>query len=43
MTSPEPRPRKWHESLAGMVGAFLFAAILTAPCWGLALLVWVTR
>lgn len=36
-------PKKWHESLTEMVGVVLFAAVLTSPCWGLALIVWATR
>lgn len=43
MTSPEPRPRKWHESLDSAWQAFLFVVLLTSPCWGWALIAWVTR
>lgn len=41
MTQPN---RKWHESLSTVVGAVIFAAILTSPCWAAvlitALIVW---
>lgn len=44
MTEPErTTPAKWHESAAAVIGMVLIVALLTSPCWGFALLVWVTR
>lgn len=43
MTEPERTPRKWHESLAGVLETLIFAAIVTSPCWGLALIAWVRK
>lgn len=45
---PPPRgPRKWHESLASTVITFVFftalVIVITSPCWGFALLLWVTK
>lgn len=44
MTEPErTTPKKWHESVASMFEALILLALLTSPCWGLALLAWATR
>jgi hypothetical protein len=32
--------KKWHESLADMIGVIGMAVVLTSPCWGLALYAW---
>ncbi len=32
-------PVKWHESFTGVVGLIVFGAIVTSPCWGVALIV----
>lgn len=43
MTQPRT-PRKWHESAADVVVHAVFfgflTAVITSPCWGLALLAW---
>jgi len=44
MTLQEPpRSRAWHESLAEVLGLLVIAAVLTSPCWGIALIVWVRK
>lgn len=44
MTEPErTTPAKWHESIATVFIVLIGAVVVTSPCWGLALLAWVTR
>lgn len=44
MTEPErTTPTKWHESAAQVLVVLLLVALITSPCWGLALVLWVTR
>lgn len=43
MTSPERGPTKWHESFGVVAIMLIIGVIVTSPCWGLALIAWVTK
>lgn len=33
----------WHESIVHIFGIIAFVVVITSPCWGLALLVWLDK
>lgn len=37
------QPVKWHESFVAAFFFLIAAVILTSPCWGFALIAWVTK
>lgn len=44
MSEPEhTTPKKWHESAAQAFEAIAVVVIVTSPCWGFALIAWVTK
>ncbi|GAA0738480.1 hypothetical protein Drose_04510 [Dactylosporangium roseum] len=47
MTELNDQPAKWHESLAVVLIVAILATVAvacaTAPCWGGALLLWVSK